>query len=183
MGFFSSDTVFTAKEMKYENFKHSKVMKDLLADGEIADILDKKDERAVVWQKMKEVAKRTPGGHLTREGLREVLGYFRSGKAANIHPTKEAIPLAERIAKKFLPAGTRRYSYREQNADRGVPENSVREDRFSSRSAFPNGVSSVTSNGVQRSSWIKPVPGTSRFAPRSSGQISPSRRFPSRPAF
>lgn len=56
MGFFSSDTIFTARELKYGNFKYSKVMKDLLADKDVADILDKGDEKKVFYDKMKEVA-------------------------------------------------------------------------------------------------------------------------------
>lgn len=51
-------------------FKYSKVMKDLLADKDIADILDKGDEKKVFYDKMKEVTTRTPGGRLTRNGDR-----------------------------------------------------------------------------------------------------------------
>lgn len=175
MGFFSSDTVFTAKEMKYENFKHSKVMKGLLEDKSIADILDKKDEKKVFYDKMKEVAKRTPGGRLTRNGLREVLGYFRSGKAANIHSTKEAMPLAQKIAEKLLPAGTRRYIYRKDSAVGEQANGPVDARRFSPRTSTVN----------PSTSSVKPSSGISRFVPPSvSRPASVSRRVPPiRPAF
>lgn len=178
MGFFSSDTIFTARELKYGNFKYSKVMKDLLADKDVADILDKGDEKKVFYDKMKEVASRTPGGRLTRNGLREVLGYFRSGRAANIHPTKEAIPLAQKIAKKFLPAGTRRYVYRKENNIDSPMHGRRFTERFSPGSAVPD------TKTKPFASSVKPMSGMFRSAPPPiSRPISAVRRFPSRPAF
>lgn len=176
MGFFSSDTVFTAKEMKYENFKHSKVMKDLLADKDIADILDKKDERKVFYDKMKEVATRTPGGKLTRNGLREVLGYFRSGKAANINAWKEAMPLAQKIAKKLLPAGTRRYLYRKDWSNDEMRPSSPHVDTSSSRYSMPK-TATGTSGGLGGGRGS--TPGLSRFTPPKSTprSVSMSPRF------
>ncbi len=173
MGFFSSDTVFTAKEMKYENFKYSKVMKDLLADKDIADILDKRDEKKVFYDKMKEVATRTPGGRLTRNGLREVLGYFRSGKAANIDVWKEAVPLAQKIAKKLLPAGTRQYLYRKDWSDGRMGKNSSHPDTSPTGYSMPKtvtGASSGLGNGKSTSvglSRFTPPKSTPRSAPMS----------------
>ena len=172
MGFFSSDTVFTAKEMKYENFKYSKVMKGLLADKDIADILDKKDERKVFYDKMKEVATRTPGGKLTRNGLREVLGYFRSGKAANINAWKEAVPLAQKIAKKLLPAGTRRYLYQKDWSNDEMRQGSPHADISSSRYSMPKtamGASGGLDSGksTPRLSRFTPPKSTPRSAPMS----------------
>lgn len=160
MGFFSSDTVFTAKEMKYENFRYSPVMKKLLADKDIAGVLDKVDEKKVFYDKMREVAKKTPGGRLTRDGLREVLGYFRSGKAANIDAWKEAVPLAQKIAKKLLPAGTSRYRYRQDWNTDGQHQAFSRSNASPAESSLPK--TTIHSSG---SSISKPTPNASRFTP------------------
>lgn len=107
-----------------------------------------------------------------------MLGYFRSGRAANIDPTKEAIPLAQKIAKKFLPAGTRRYMFRKENDVDGTTRGRRFTERFSPGSAVPDTKTKPFASSVKRMS------GAFRSAPPPiSRPISAVRRFPSRPAF
>lgn len=107
MGFFSDDTMFTAKEMRGVRPQDSIAFRKLLANKNIAAVLDQKRERVAVWKMMKEEAAKTQNGRLTRDGMRRVLGSLRSGKESTIDIWKEAIPLAHsvlpgRFTKRYL---------------------------------------------------------------------------------
>jgi hypothetical protein len=94
MGFFSDDKVFFERDMKWENLKNSPIMKKLLADPEIASVLDKKEERAEFYSMLKTREK----GGVTKRELREFLWELRNGKARTISPEE-----GRRIAWKMIP--------------------------------------------------------------------------------
>lgn len=162
MGIFSSDTMFTAKEMRGVRPQDSIAFRRLLEDKKIAAILDQKAERIAVWKKMKEEASKTQDGRLTRDGMRRVLGSLRGGKEATIDVWKEAIPLAHTI----LPG---RYTKRYLNEER---KNIKSADRFSSKPSI-----SPSPRGTVPDHPISNSPGFSLPA-----KSSP-RSFPKRPAF
>lgn len=157
MGIFSSDTLFTAREMRGVRPQDSVAFRKLFSDKRIADVLDQKVERMAVWKRMKEEAAKTQDGRLTRDGMRRVLGSLRRGEEASINIWKEAIPLAHEI----LPGRfTKRYLGKER--ERG--------ERFSSK------ISPVSGD---RGSAPGSVGGTPRFTPpKSSPRGAPiSPRF------
>lgn len=163
MGIFSSDTMFTAKEMRGVRPQDSIAFRKLLSNEKIAAILDQKVERIAVWKRMKEEASKTQDGRLTRDGMRRVLGSLRGGKEATIDVWKEAIPLAHTI----LPG---RYTKRYLNEE---PKKDIRSaDRFS-----PNSSASPSSHGTVSG---HPASNSPRFSPPVK---SSPRSFPTRPAF
>ncbi|HPN96457.1 MAG TPA: hypothetical protein PLK35_01690 [Candidatus Moranbacteria bacterium] len=88
----SNDKIYTSDEMKWQKEENSPAIKDLLADPEIAKVLDKPEERTEFFREMKQKGQ----GGLTRKGMREVLGKFRSGQGKHIDKD-ETMKMAQRI--------------------------------------------------------------------------------------
>lgn len=158
--------MFTAKEMRGVKPQDSIAFRKLLANKNIAAVLDQKMERIAVWKRMKDEASKTQDGRLTRDGMRRVLGSLRSGKESTIDVWKEAIPLAHEV----LPG---RFTNRYLSERSDGAKNSGGLSSKSSMTSCPRGPESGFT-----------VSGSSRFSSPMSPQSSSSpKRFPIRPAF
>lgn len=102
MGIFSDKTVYTQKGMSYKKVKNSPVMKKILADKDIAKVLDEPREREEFYKTLKS----KEAGGVTKDELREVFGEFQSGKGKFINPKE-----IREVAKKFFSSASDRYKY------------------------------------------------------------------------
>lgn len=126
MGLFSSDKLFTEKEMHWENFKYSKVMKGLLKNPKISKELNSKLEQKQFYEALK---KKAPGG-VTRNEMREILyelRYENKGGGIDTISAEEARHVAEAI---FPGEFTERYRRPERPAHRSDPKDLSRPSRF-----------------------------------------------------
>lgn len=164
MGIFGTDKLFTEKEMRWENMKHSGVMKKLLSNKTIAGALDQWSEQRELYALLRSKAE----GGITRAEMRQVLGKLRQGGGKTID-RMEAMKIAHEL---FPGRFTERYDF--------SPERTATTDTASYFQAKPQGMSSVD---LQRkvagpSSVFRPA------APSSSAPPKPApRSFPTRPSF
>lgn len=100
MGIFTKAPVYSQKSMRYNKVKNSPVMKKILADKNIAKVLDEPREKREFYQALKSKS----GGGVTKNELREVVTNFREGKGKFIND-KEGYA----IAKKFFKSAGSRY--------------------------------------------------------------------------
>jgi len=149
MGIFSSSKMFTEKEMKWNNFKNSGVMRKLLGNKKIAEVLDQRVEQKEFYEVLK---KKAPGG-VTRDEVREALSELKEkGKTLT---GKEVQDVAYEI---FPEPFANRYKRAADN-----------DTRFSPKSSATSRLPGPASNPV--------APGAPRFSPpvRSSPKSFPTR--------
>jgi hypothetical protein len=102
MGIFTKAPVYSQKSMRYNKVKNSPVMKKILADKNIAKVLDEPREKREFYQALKSKS----GGGVTKNEFREVVTSFREGKGKFIND-KEGYA----IAKKFFKSAGSRYMH------------------------------------------------------------------------
>lgn len=164
MSVFGTDKLFTKKEMRWENMKHSGVMKKLLSNKTIAGVLDKWVEQKEFYTFLRSKAE----GGITFAEMRQVLGKLRQGGGKTID-RMEAMKIAHEI---FPGRFTDRYDF--------SPEKTDAKDTASYVQAKPQGMSSVD---LQRkvagpSSVFRPAVPSSPASPKPA-----PRSFPTRPSF
>lgn len=97
MGFFSSNNIFTAKQMKWKDYKNSPATKD----ERITDTLDEPAEVRELYNGIQEqIKKRGSGGGATPDDVRKALGVFRKGHGHDI-----SVKESKKLAQAFFPHG------------------------------------------------------------------------------
>lgn len=168
MGIFGTDKVFTEKEMRWENMKHSGVMKKLLSNKAIAGVLDKWSEQRELYALLRSKAE----GGVTRAEMRQILGKLRQGGGKTIDRT-EAMKIAHEI---FPGRFTERYDF--------SPEKTATTDTASYFQPKQLGISP----GMSSVDLQKKVSGSSNIFRSATSPSPPSPKpistsFPRRPAF
>lgn len=168
MGIFGTDKLYTEKEMRWENMKHSGVMKKLLSNKTIAGALDQWSEQRELYTLLRSKAE----GGITRAEMRQILGKLRQGGGKTID-RMEAMKIAHEL---FPGRFTERYDFSpERTATTGTAS------YFQAKKPeMSPGMSSVD---LQK----KVLGSSSAFRPTTSPPPAPPkpapRSFPTRPSF